>query len=258
MTPTDLPSLNYLRRFAELADAPTFHVGIVIGPGFVPMDMVGVQTVFAMVPGAKIHLLWKNDDLVEGYPNWWTRASTTFAECPEKLDVIAVPMMSPEAQNDPEVIAFVAEKGRTASYIVGVCNGVLVLGAAGLLNGRRASINHNAMSILTELGVTDAIPAYAIKGNVVVDGNLYTTGPGVGSYDVSFKVVEDAFGLEAAQFAEVALEYDPQPIYGMGNVENANPDFVERFSAVMKPLIDDYRQGSVAAFEGRRSEAVAG
>lgn len=257
MIPTDLPSLNHLRGVAELSGTPTFHVGIVIGPGFVPMDMVGVQTVFAMVPGAKIHLLWKNDDLVEGYPNWWTRANTTFAECPEKLDVIAVPMMAPETQNDPEVIAFVAKKGKTARYIIGVCNGVLVLGAAGLLKGRRASINHNALPILTELGATEAVPAGAVKGNVVIDGNVYTTGPGVGSYDVSFKVVEDAFGLKAAQFAEVALEYDPHTIYGMGNVDNADPVLVEQFAAVMEPLIADYRRGSVAAFDALTSETVA-
>jgi hypothetical protein len=46
------------------------------------MDMVGIQTVFGLMPGAEIHLLWKSTELVEGFPNWWTRPTTTFADCP--------------------------------------------------------------------------------------------------------------------------------------------------------------------------------
>jgi putative intracellular protease/amidase len=228
-------------------DAPVFHVGIVIGPGFIPMDMVGVQTVFAVVPGAQVHLLWKEDELVEGYPNWWTRPSTTFADCPERLDVLAVPMLAPEIQNDPELLAFVAEKARTARYIIGVCNGVLVLGAAGVLQGRRATSNHNAIPILEQLGVSEAVLS---ADGVVVDGNLSTSGPGVGSSETAFKVVEDAFGLMAAQFAEVALEYDPHPLYGMGNPATADPALVAQFEQMMQPLLAEYRKGSVDAFRG--------
>ncbi len=246
MTATDLPSLNYLRSTGAPEGVPPFHVGIIIGPGFIPMDMVGIQTVFAVVPGAQIHLLWKTHDLVEGYPNWWTRPNTTFDECPRKLDVIAVPMMAPETQNDPEVVAFVAEKAKTASYIIGVCNGVLVLGAAGLLKGRRVTTNHNALPILDQLGVAEVVPA----GNgVVVDGNLYTSGPGVGSYETAFLVVEAAFGRKAAQFAEVAIEYDPHPIYGMGVPANADPALVAQFESLTEPLVAEYRRGSVKSFE---------
>ncbi len=63
MDATDLPSLSHLRSATTLEGAPPFHVSIVVGPGFVPMDIVGVQTVLGLVPGAKIHLLWKTDEL---------------------------------------------------------------------------------------------------------------------------------------------------------------------------------------------------
>lgn len=246
MEPTRLPSLDYLRAAASHGGAQPFHVGIVIGPGFLPMDMIGFQSVFPLMPGAQIHLLWKTRDLVEGYPNWWTKPTTTFADCPEKLDVIAVPMLPPEIQNDPEVVAFVAEKAKTASHIVGVCTGVLVLGAAGLLRGRRVAASYNVLSILEDLGAAEVVPAG--KG-VAVDGNVYTAGPGVGSFEAAFLVAEAAFGRKAAELAEVIIEYDPHPLYGMGVPANADPAHVARFEELMKPLVDEYRKGSVRAFE---------
>src|SRR6266702_609924 len=214
---TDLPSLNALRGATSPAGTPGFKVGIVIGPGFIPMDMVGIQTVFGLMPGAEIHLLWKTKDLVEGFPSWWTRPTTTFAECPE-LDVIAVPMMAPEIQSDAEVVAFVSKHGRTSRYVIGICNGVLVLGAAGLLKGKRATVSHNSESILPDLGVTETIPS---GSGVVVDGNLFTAGPGVGSFEAALLVAGEAFGRPAGELAELIIEYDPHPPFGTGTVTNA-------------------------------------
>jgi len=106
--------------------------------------------------------------------------------------------------------------------------------------------NHNTLPILDQLGVAEVVPA----GNgVVVDGNLYTSGPGVGSYETAFLVVEAAFGRKAAQFAEAAIEYDPHPIYGMGVPANADPALVAQFESLMEPLVAEYRKGSVKSFE---------
>jgi putative intracellular protease/amidase len=251
METTDLPSLNHLRAASAPPGASPFHVGIIIGPGFIPMDMVGVQTVMSFMPGAQIHLLWKNRNLVEGFPNWWTRPTTTFEEAPEKLDVIAIPMLAPETQNDPDLVEFVAKKAKTASYIIGVCNGVLVLGAAGVLKGRRVTASHNALPILDKLGVAAVIPA---GQGVTVDGNLYTAGPGVGSFETAFLVAEAAFGRKAAELAEVIVEYDPHPLYGMGVPANAEPGLVAMFEGLMKPLVEQYRANSVASFKA--SEAA--
>jgi putative intracellular protease/amidase len=246
MTPTDLPSLNHLRAVASPVGAPPFHVGIIIGPGFVPMDMVGVQTVLGLMPGVEIHLLWKSRDLVEGFPNWWTKPTTTFENCPAKLDVLAIPMLAPEVQNDPDVVAFVSEKAKTADYIIGICNGVLVLGAAGILKGRRVTASHNALLILLSLGVKEVIPAGA---GVAIDGNLFTAGPGVGSFEAALLVVEAAFGRTAAQLAEVIIEYDPHPPFGVGLLAKADPALVTQFEAIMEPLVVDYRKGAVDSFE---------
>ena len=105
MEPTDLPSLNDLRAANAPEGVKPFQVGIAVRLGFIPMDMVGIQTVFAVVPGAQVHLLWKSHEPVEGYPNWWTVPNTTFAECPEKFDILAVPVMAPEFQIAPALVA---------------------------------------------------------------------------------------------------------------------------------------------------------
>lgn len=253
MTQIDLPSIARLRAASSPAGVPLFNVGILVGPGFLPMDMVGVQTVFGMLPGARIHLLWKTHDLVEGYPHWWTRPTTTFADCPDQLDVLAIPMLPPEVQNDPEVIAFVAETAETASYIIGICMGVLLLGAAGVLNGRRVTASHNALPILNKLGAREVV-----LGGVgtVVDGNLYTAGPGVGSFETALLVAEAAFGRTAAEFAEPVIEYDPHPPFGVGTALAAPAALVTQFEAMMQPLADEYAQGSVAAFAGKEAAAL--
>ena len=245
---SELPSLQRLRALTSPAGARPFRVGIVIGPGFIPMDMVGVQAVFGLMPGAEIHLLWKTLDLVEGFPSWWTRPTTTFAACPHELDVLAVGMLPPEIETDPEVIAFVGEHGRRAKYVIGVCNGVLVLGAAGLLRGRRVTSSHNALPILADLGAAEVASG---GSGVVVDGNCYTAGPGVGSFEAALLVAEAAFGRPAAEFAELLIEYDPHPPFGVGAVKKARPEHVAQFEALMANMVAQYRSGVVTAYRAQ-------
>ena len=244
---TDLPSVRHLRDISTPPGTPPFHVGIVIGPGFIPMDMIGVQTVFGLLPGVEIHLLWKTLDLVEGYPNWWTKPTTTFADCP-KLDVIAVPMIAPEVQGDPEVVAFVGAQARAARYVIGVCNGVILLGAAGLLAGKRATASHFAVASLADLGVRESIEPGA---GVIVDENLYTAGPGIGSFEAALLVAADAFGQPAAELAEFIIEYDPHPPFGSGLARNAKPELVAMADSQIKPLAAAYRRDAAAAFAKR-------
>ena len=248
MAPSDavrLPSLERLQSLMSPQGIRPFRVGIVIGPGFVPMDMVGVHTVLGLMPGAQILLLWKSRDLVEGLSSWWTQPTTTFAECPAELDVIAVPMLPPEIQNDPEVIDFVGQHARQARYVIGICNGVLLLGASGLLKGKRVTASYNALALLPELGAREVVSA---AGGVVRDGNLFTAGPSVGSFEAALLVAESAFGREAAELAEWIIQYDPHPPFGVGAVERAPTQYKARFAALMSDMVAHYRSGSVGAF----------
>jgi cyclohexyl-isocyanide hydratase len=241
---TNLPSLNKIRAMMNPEGVAPFRVGILIGPGFIPMDIIGIQTVFGLMPGAVIDLIWKSCDLVEGFPAWWTKPTMTFAECPG-LDVLAVPMLPPEIQNDAEVIAFAERQGRKARYVIGVCNGVLLLGAAGLLKGKRVTASHNALPILSELGTAEVVPG---GSGVVVDDTLYTAGPGVGSFEAALLVAEKAFGRASAELVELIIEYDPHPPFGTGTVKGAQPALVAQFEAIMADMVAQYRHGAISAF----------
>jgi transcriptional regulator GlxA family with amidase domain len=236
---TDIPSLNRLRAATAKAGAPPFRVGIVVGPGYFPLDMIGVQAVLGTMPGAEIYTVWKTREPVEGFRGWWTIPTATFSDCPN-LDVVAVPMMPPEVQNDSEVVDFVATRGRAARYVIGVCNGVLTLGAAGLLRGKRATISYNSHAILPLYGVTEVV-----ESGVVADGNVYTAGPSVGSFEAALLVAERAFGRQAAQLAEFIIEYDPHPPFGTGAAAGAGPEVVGKFKGMMADMIALYRAEAV-------------
>ncbi|MBU9360629.1 DJ-1/PfpI family protein [Burkholderia multivorans] len=241
---TDLPSVRALREdLAARAERP-FRVAIVVGPGFIPMDMVGVQTVFGLMPGAEILLVWKNYDLVEGFPSWWTKPNETFSTCPD-VDVLAVPMLPPEIQNDPEVVNFVADKAKDAKYVIGICNGVVLLGAAGLLKGKRVTSSYNSLSIVESLGASEVVRE---GGGTVVDGNLYTAGPGIGSFEASLLVAAKAFGEPAAQLAKLIIEYDPHPPYKTGTPQSAGPQLVSAFEGMMETMVRSYRDGAMAHY----------
>ncbi|KAF2990389.1 DJ-1/PfpI family protein [Methylocystis sp. MJC1] len=239
-----VPSIEKFRAMISPEGVAPLHVGIVIGPGFVPMDMVGIQTVFGLMPGTEIHLVWKSLDLVEGFPSWWTKPTTTFADCPD-LDVIAVPMLPPEILNDAEAVEFVAAQGRRARCVIGICYGVLMLGAAGLLRNRRVTSSHNALPILSHLGAAEVVQGGA---GVVVDGNLYTAGPGVGSFEAALLAVERIFGRSSAEFAEWIIEYDPHPPFGTGNAIRAQPLRVSQSEALMADITFQYSHVAVEAF----------
>lgn len=231
---------SYDGMLAALAPegVPPFHVGILVGPGFVPMDIIGVQTVLAMMPGSQIHFIWKNRDVLEGFRSWLTVPTMTFEACPP-LDVFAVGMNPPEVQNDPDVIAFTQEAARRARYVIGVCNGVALLGAAGLIEGRTVASNFAAEQLLKELGAAKVL---ASGSGVAVDGNLYTAGPGIGSFEVALLVAADAFGREAGELAEFAIEYDPHPPFGTGTVEAATPQLMDAARGMIGPIIAQYRR----------------
>lgn len=153
-------------------------------------------------------------------------------------------MMPPEVTSDPEVVDFFRDRASRARYIIGVCCGVLLAGAAGLLRGKRVTASYNALSVVGDLGPSEVLPA---GSGVVVDGNLYTAGPGIGSFEASIMVAADAFGRDVGELFELAIEYDPHPPFGTGNASRAVPAMLERFRALEDHMIPLYRSGAATA-----------
>lgn len=233
-----------MQRYAKLTDGPKVTIGMVLYPGMFLQDLVGPLTVFEALMNKEIHLLWKTLEPVgneAGGPSPLipVTPTTTFANCPAHLDVLFVPGGVPGTftmMEDPEVLAFLADKGKTARYITSVCTGSLVLGAAGLLQGYKATSYWDTRDVLKELG---AIPT---KGRVVVDRNRITGGGVTAGIDFGLKIVAMLRTRAYAEAVQLYLEYDPAPPFNAGSPEKA-PPLVRQF---LKDMFAGMRENAFA------------
>ena len=220
-----------MQKYGSFMSAPKLVVGIVAYPGMFLQDFVGPLTVFEAVMNREIHLLWKDLDPVKsvGAGGIAVTPTTTFKDCPKNLDVLLVPGGVPgmfPVMEDPEVMNFLIEQGKSAKYITSVCTGSFILGAAGLLNGYRATSYWSMVDILREFG---AIP---VRSRVVIDRNRITAGGVTAGIDFALKIVAKLIGPEHAQAIQLYLEYDPAPPYNAGSPGKA-PKRVKEFISDM-------------------------
>ena len=204
--------------------------GIVVFPNVQQLDATGPYEVFASVPDANVHLLWKDRQPVTSATGLVLAPTTTFAECPT-LDVICVPggRGINDLLRDEEVLGFLRAQAAQARYVSSVCTGALVLGAAGLLKGRRATTHWAAHDLLARFG---AIPTH---GRVVRDGNLFTAGGVTAGIDFGLTVVAELLGTAEAQTIQLGHEYAPEPPFDAGTPETAAPDVVAAARARLAP-----------------------
>ena len=166
---------------------------------------------FSSLPGAKVHLIWKRIEPVTSDSVLVLTPTTTFADCPQ-LDVICVPggFGTDDMINDEEMLAFLRKQAGGAKYITSVCTGSLVLGAAGLLKGYRATTHWTAMDFLSAFG---AIPT---KTRVCVDRNRVTGGGVTAGIDFALTIAAEIAGAETAQAIQLQIEYAPAPPFAAG------------------------------------------
>ncbi|MCO7049736.1 DJ-1/PfpI family protein [Proteus terrae] len=242
----NMPSIIKLVEEGRKQQAKPLKVGIFVCPGFMPMDINGAQSVFT-IASAEIYFIWKKKELVEGYIGWPTMPTMTFGECPDDLDVLVVGMVPPEIVEDEQTLAFFAKMGNKTRYVIGTCYGSLVLGAAGLLKGKRATSNSNVVPMLPDMG------AIAVEGSeVVVDGNIYTSGPATGSFDASLLVLEQLLGTPFAQLVELAIEYDPRPPFGTGSPTFAGPEMTAISQSLTANLNAQFHQAALNGLKKHR------
>jgi cyclohexyl-isocyanide hydratase len=121
-----------------------------------------------------------------------------------------------EALADVETIDFIRTQGARADYVTSVCMGAFLLGAAGLLKGRRAA---------THWAYTDLLPLVGSsheKGRVVRDGNVFTSGGVTSGIDFAFHIIAELAGPEVARAVQLGIEYDPSPPFDAGHPDKAS------------------------------------
>jgi len=211
-------------------------IGMLIFPRLTQLDMTGPYEVLARLPNTKVHLIAHSLDAVTTDRGMMILPTVTFADCPQ-FDVIMVPggPGQQDLMEDSMVLEFLRRQARGARYITSVCTGSLVLGAAGLLKGRRATCHWAALEHLKALG---AIP---VSERVVIDGNI-VTGAGVASgLDFGLALAAELDGEETAREIQLQIEYDPAPPFDSGSLRTASPATVAKLRNRLATLNEERR-----------------
>ena len=204
------------------ADMP-FRIGFLLFPNLTLLDLTGPYEVLSKIRGAELFLIWKTPGAIRTDSGFTIAPTSTCSDCPQ-LDLICVPggVGVGDLLSDTDVLNFLREQSKAARYVTSVCTGALVLGAAGLLTGRRAVTHWTAMEFLGSFGATP------VDERVVVDGKVVTGGGVTAGIDFGLRLVAEISGEETARAVQLAIEYDPQPPFDCGHPRLAEPALVER------------------------------
>ena len=196
--------------------SPPIEIGLLVFPNVQQLDLTGPYEVFASWPAARVRLVWKTLDPVVSSTKLMLTPDATFESCPQ-LDVICIPGGAGinALLTDAETLRFVRRQAEGARFVTSVCTGALVLGAAGLLKGKRATTHWASHHLLEALG---AIPVHE---RVVSDGKLMTGGGVTAGIDFALTLVAELAGRNVAEAIQLNLEYAPAPPFAAGDPETA-------------------------------------
>lgn len=182
------------------------RIGFLLFDQVTQLDLTGPAQVFSRLEGAEMHYVGASQAPVATDCDFSILPTTTREACPA-LDLICAPggYGVAEAMADPLWCAFVADQARGARHITSVCTGAFILGAAGLLDGKRATTHWAYHDLLALFG---AIPT---AGRSVTDGALTTGGGVTAGLDFALALLGEIAGAEFAQSVQLSLEYDPAP-----------------------------------------------
>ncbi|MCH2096769.1 MAG: DJ-1/PfpI family protein [Pseudomonadales bacterium] len=204
-------------------------ITMLIYPGMTALDFMGPAQVWAYWPGAEVQTVWKSiepiitDSAAVFLPN------TDFAGAFEAPDVIFVPGGTAATfalLEDQEVLAFLRDKAAGARWVTSVCTGALVLGAAGLLDGYRATTHWSALEMLPTFG------AEIVRDRWVIDGSRATGGGVTAGIDFGLALVAEVDGEAVAKTIQLAVEYAPAPPFRSGTPEEAGEEITGMVNAM--------------------------
>ena len=198
----------------------SFKIGFVIFPNLTQLDFTGPLQVLSRLPESSVYIVARSLEPVPSDCGLSLVPTHTFADCPP-LDLLCVPgggLGVIAAASDRETIDFVRRQAGQAKYVTSVCTGAFILGAAGLLRGRRATTHWAYADLLPMVGATHE------KARIVKDGNVITAGGVTSGIDFGLSVIAEIAGEDAAKTVQLSVEYDPAPPFSCGHPDRAPPD----------------------------------
>jgi cyclohexyl-isocyanide hydratase len=207
------------------------QIVILLYPNMTQLDFTGPFEVFAAIPDAKIDLVWKTTEPVSDVNGLTIVPSASLADAPQ-ADLLFVPGGFGQAAliEDDEVLDWLRNQAAGAKYVTSVCTGSLILAAAGLLQGYRATSHWYWIDKLKLFG------AEPVSERVVIDRNRIT-GAGVSAgIDMALSLVAELYGEAMARTIQLGIEYDPSPPFDGGHPSRESEEIVAMLSARLSTI----------------------
>ena len=215
------------------------RIGALLFEGIDQIDLTGPFEVLSRVPDSEYSIYAKTSSPVRDVNGLTLTPDATLAEAPQ-LDVLHVPGGPGQEvlMDDSEVLGWLGRQVAGGSSVFSVCTGALLLGAAGLLKGRRATTHWASVDLLPYFG------ASPVDERVVVDGNMIFAAGVTAGIDGALRLAAQLRGQAAAEAIQLAIAYAPEPPFNSGRPDTA------------PPAVLDAAQRSVAALSARRKQTA--
>jgi len=208
----------------------TMKTSILIFDGITALDAIGPYEVLRSVPGWEVEFVGKKSGEVRADSGHLGLSADHAIADVRETDVVLVPGGEGNRPllEDDEVLGWLRQVDGQTKWTTSVCTGSLVLGAAGLLEGKRATGHWLYLEPLRAYG------ADPVGGRFVEDGKLITAAGVSAGIDMALHLVGLEAGPEVAQAVQLGIEYDPQPPFDAGSPQKAPKEIVELVTAVSK------------------------
>jgi transcriptional regulator GlxA family with amidase domain len=185
------------------------------------LDLIGPYQVLSMLPGVRCRLVADTAGPIRTDAGIRIVAEETFADV-TSAEILVVPgSKDPSgAIQSPTTLAWLTRMNETTRWTTSVCTGALILGAAGLLRGHRATTHWLTRGVLESMGAT------VVEDRVVIDGKVITAAGVSSGIDMALRLVALERGDLVAQAIQLAIEYAPEPPFNSGSPRTAAPEVV--------------------------------
>lgn len=186
------------------------------------LDAIGPYEVLSRLPGARVTFVAREKGLVTTDTGFLRLSADCSIDQVSQTDILLIPggKGSREVLAQPVVIDWVREIHQTTRFTTSVCTGALVLGAAGLLHGLKATTYWSVLDMLEKFGAQPCAERFVEQGKII-------TAAGVSAgIDMALWLVGKIGGTELAQAIQLGIEYDPQPPFDTGSPSKANDTLI--------------------------------
>lgn len=218
------------------------RIAFLLFPNVTQLDLTGPAQFLSRLPGAKVDLVWDSRNPVPTDAGFSILPTATFAEVP-KADLICVPGgigVAKVIDHEP-ALDWVRQVGSEAQWVTSVCTGALILGAAGLLKGYKATTHWAWHDLLSLFG------AEPVQARHVIDRNRATGGGVTAGIDFALALMAEIAGEDHARAVQLALEYDPAPPFDGGSPAKAGQALVDVYTARANRLAPSRREDLITA-----------